>query len=225
MYGSENQTPTWKIILMVLLAIFSIARILHKCSAMKQRNNFSGYENESNQVMPPYQQTYPVQQKQYKIEFPFYHVFESATKEELSAQNWVKVYQDSLIRFDLSGKLKIPANWYFQKPVDEKVRYVLLTPEDIQVTVYQFPTKKTLLSNMYYLRLQDFKIHGKGSYYQESNEASYSFSYRDIPYKGVCIGLKENETMVIFAFESRDHSFKKLDKFAGRFLVNHLVID
>jgi hypothetical protein len=225
MYGSENQTPAWKIILIVIFAVFSVARTLHRCSVNQQRNATEAYAFESNQKVIDYRKTYHTQHQKYELDFEYYNVFESATKHELAARKWVKVYQDSLIRFDLSGKLKIPANWYFQKPVDEKVRYVLLTPEDIQVTVYQFSTKKNLLTNMFYLRPNDFKINGKGSYYQESNEASYSFSYRDIPYKGVCIGLKENETMVIFAFESRDHSFKKLDKFAGRFLMNHLVID
>jgi hypothetical protein len=225
MNESENQTPTWKIILIVIFAVFSVARTLHRCSVNQQRNTTEAFAFESNQRVIDYRKTYHTQHQKYVLDFEYYNVFESATKNELAARKWVKVYQDSLIRFDLSGKLKISKNWYFQKPIDEKVRYVLLTPEDIQITVFQFPTKKTLLSNMYYLRLQDFKINGKGSYYQESNEASYSFSYREIPYKGFCIGLKENETMIIFAFESRDHSFKKLEKFAGRFLVNHLVMD
>lgn len=226
MYGSENQTPTWKIILIVLFTIFSIARILHRCS-VQNRNDESLYRQHTGQEVMDYNQMYQkqIEAQKFVLDYPYYHAFESRTKESLQTEKWVKVENDSLIRFDLSAKLKISANWYFQKPVDEKVRYVLLTPEDIQVTVYQFSTKKKLLTNMFYLRPNDFKINGKGSYYQESNEASYSFSYRDIPYKGFCIGLKENETMIIFAFESRDHSFKKLEKFAGRFLVNHLVMD
>ncbi len=221
-----NQTPTWKIILLSLLAIFSIARLIHRCSDYN-RNDESLYRQNIGHEVMDYNQMYQKQAEaqKFSLDYPYYHVFESSTKESLQTEKWVKVVNDSLIRFDLSGKLKISANWYFQKPIDEKVRYVLLTPEDIQVTVYQFSTKKNLLTNMFYLRPNEFKINGKGSYYQESNEASYSFLYRNISYKGFCIGLKENETMVIFAFESRDHSFKKLEKFAGRFLVNHLVID
>lgn len=225
MYESENQTPAWKIILIVIFAVFSVARTLHRCSVNQQRNSTEAFAFESNQKVIDYRKTYQTQQQKYELDFGYYNVFELATKNELDAKKWVKVYQDSLIRFDLSGKLKISKNWYFQKPIDEKVRYVLLTPEDIQVTVFQFSTKKTLLSNMYYFRPDDFKIIGKGSFYQESKESAYSFSFRNTSYNGYCIGLKENDTMVIFAFESRDKSTGKLEKFAGKFLLNNLIID
>lgn len=226
MYGSENQTPTWKIILIVLFTIFSIARILHRCS-VQNRNDESLYRQNIGQGVIDYNQMYQKQTEAQKfvLDYPYYHAFESRTKESLQTEKWVKVVNDSLIRFDLSGKLKISANWYFQKPVDEKVRYVLLTPEDIQITVYQFSTQKNLLTNLYYLRPDNFKLNGEADYTKDTNEAVYSFSFRDITYKGVSIGLKEKDILVIFAFESRDHSFKKLEKFAGRFLMNHLVID
>ncbi len=221
-----NQTPTWKIILLSLLAIFSIARLIHRCSDYN-RNDESLYRQNIGNEVKDYNQMYQKQAEAQKftLDYPYYHVFEKRAKESLQTEKWVKVSQDSLIRFDLSAKLKISENWYFQKPIDEKVRYVLLTPEDIQITVYQFSTKKNLLTNLYYLRPDNFKLNGEADYKKDTNEAVYSFSFRDIPYKGVSIGVKEQDILIIFAFESRDYSFKKLEKFAGRFLVNHLVMD
>lgn len=175
--------------------------------------------------MPPQEVNVQNIKKEYILSYPTYQTLSHAPKDSLAATKWVKVERDTLIRVDMTSKLKIPARWFVQKPIDDEVRFVFLTPKNIQLTFYTFSSENNLLTNLYALRSYHFKPEGKVDHDQDLKEVKYSFTHHHEKFNGSALGIKEKNLISIFTVESRGFTTKYLDKFLMKFLAFNIIED
>jgi len=55
----------------------------------------------------------------------------------------IKLAKDSLVTFDLSTKIKVDKNYYFQNNHDDSLRMAFKSPKDLNVFVHDFESKQS----------------------------------------------------------------------------------
>lgn len=213
----------WKWMLLTLLTLISFVRIFNKCSFSYDKASSDPYEQWSGHVIPPKAYAESIRHNNFEMTYPTHHALSRRSADSLTMEKWVKVEKDTLIRVDMTSKLKIPAHWFVQKPIDEKVRFVFITPKNIQITFYTFSTDKNLVSCLYDLRDYNFKPEGIENHAEDVKEVKYTFRHHNIEYRGAALGLKEKNMMSIFTFEGKDYSSKELENFLIKFLARNII--
>lgn len=227
-----DERPVWRNVLSILVTCILVIRLLYTCSNM---NNRSSYDN--NPGIVNFQDTQRIMQESIdrnnkiraivsnNILYKMYQGLDSLSPLTKEDYGLIKLEKDTAIYIDLSTKLKIPKNFYFQNNHDDTLKMAFKSPQNLNIFIHDFHSKDEAAVNFKSIKrdknLQKFK-EDKLSIFRMM---TYKITKDNVKYNGYAFCFKTDDFQTFFEFESHDLSSDKLREKAVDFLTKNLKAD
>lgn len=225
----SDERPVWKTVLSICVSLFLVIRLAYTCSKMSdpkpayQQNVYQDLQN--NEAIQNYQQAVREAStaRSNKLLYLSYHALDSMPLNEKKQYAVTKLSQDTLVTLDLSTKIKVTKESFFQKNYDDSLKLAFKTPENLTVFIHDFESKqdcetnfKSLKRGMNLSSLQYDKGTAKAKLF------AYSLTHNNIKFNGYCIGIQSDNYCLFLEFESDKIAKKALKEKALTYMLSVL---
>jgi hypothetical protein len=222
----ENERPVWKTVLSIFGILFLVIRLVYTCSKMNDRKsndlNINNVINDNLIEQHQYQDNIQraLLKKNNDLLYTKYQNLDTINDAQKQLYSVIKLAKDSLVTFDLSTKIKIEKNYYFQNNHDDSLRMAFKSPKDLNVFIHDFESKESEETNFKNLKknanLKHFKL---DNLLTETKTFSYTITKNKITFNGYALSFKNNGYQTFIEFESQKISGLEL-KFAALSFLN-----
>lgn len=225
----SDERPVWKTILSICISLFLVIRLAYTCSKMGdtkpayQQNVYQDLQN--NDAIQNYQQA--VQEastsRSNTLLYLSYNALDSLPLNEKKLYAVTKLRQDTLVTLDLSTKIKITKESFFQKNYDDSLKLAFKTRDNLTVFIHDFESKQDCETNFKSLKrgmnLSALK-YDKGT--AKAKLFAYSLTQNNIKFNGYCIGIQSDNYCLFLEFESDKIAKAALKETALTYLLSIL---
>jgi len=225
-----KETPVWRIILSIALALFSVIRLASTCSNSNTNPNTQNSEmmNNINQIQQS-QEIYRQQSqdrlatKSNDILYTTYKTLDTMNLVEKKRYSVLKLEKDSMIQFDLSSKIKVDKGFYFQKNFDDTLRMAIKSPKDLTLFVHDLESNESVEDVF-----KSVKRHGELNRLKsdknigETKTYTYTFTKGEHKFNGYVLVLANNNYYTFVEFESETATKTDLRTKALVYLLENL---
>ena len=222
-----NESP-WRSVLSIVLLLFAVVRLVMTCT--NDKSNASSPINQeiinrseeirANNIVSAAK----FQQQSNDILYTSYKDLEDLSETEKQFNHLKKLQKDTIVQIDLSTRIKIQKESYFQNNHDDTLRMAFKLKKDLTIFLHDFESKKEDSDNFKALKkfgqLNDFKL-------LKSNKSSKTYSYsivkKDKKYNGFALLYKSNELCSFIEFESDVLTKPALQSAAYLFIINNVI--
>ncbi len=222
-----NESP-WRSVLSIVLLLFAVVRLVMTCT--NDKSNTSSPINQeiinrseeirANNIVSAAK----FQQQSNDILYTSYKDLEDLSETEKQFNHLKKLQKDTIVQIDLSTRIKIQKESYFQNNHDDTLRMAFKLKKDLTIFLHDFESKKEDSDNFKALKkfgqLNDFKL-------LKSNKSSKTYSYsivkKDKKYNGFALLYKSNELCSFIEFESDVLTKPALQSAAYLFIINNVI--
>lgn len=218
----------WRTLLSIVLLLFAVVRLVMTCS-----NDKSNAEKPINQEIIDQSEAIRTnnviaaakfQQQSNDILYTSYKDLEELSETEKQFNHLKKLEKDTIVQIDLSTRIKIQKESYFQNNHDDTLRMAFKLKKDLTVFLHDFESKKEDNDNFKALKkfgqLSDLKL-------LKSNKNSKTYSYSIVKktkkYNGFALLYKSNELCSFIEFESDVLTKPALESAAYLFIINNVI--
>lgn len=228
--SDRKETPVWRIVLSVLLAIFMVVRLIIAFSKAGSTNS-SAVVPDNEAVRRNMEQTQSLienglNKRSNNILYTEYQTLDKFPQAEKDLYKISKIENDTMIGFDLSSKIRIKKGYYFQNNHDDTLRMAIKTPKDLNIFVHDLTGKGELSENFKSIKkdgeLQDFKF---GESTKAAKIITYSLTKNNSKFNGYALAIQDTDYTVFIEFESTKMQKSELKTQAALFLLENLKIN
>jgi hypothetical protein len=218
----------WRTLLSIVLLLFAVVRLVMTCT--NDKSNASKPINQeiidqseairTNNVIAAAK----FQQQSNDILYTSYKDLEDLSETEKQFNHLKKLEKDTIVQIDLSTRIKIQKESYFQNNHDDTLRMAFKLKKDLTIFLHDFESKKEDSDNFKALKsngqLSDLKL-------LKSNKNSKTYSYSIVKktkkYNGFVLLYKSNELCSFIEFESDVLTKPALESAAYLFIINNVI--
>lgn len=227
----ENERPVWRTVLSIFVTLFLVIRLVYTCSKMNDRKsndlNINNVLNDNLIEQRQYQENIQraLSKKNNDLLYATYQSLDTINDAQKQLYSVIKLAKDSLVTFDLTTKIKVEKNYYFQNNHDDSLRMAFKSPKDLNVFIHDFESKQSEENNFKILKknanLKHFKFE---NLLPETKTISYTITKNNITFNGFALSFKNDEFQSFIEFESQKISGLELKLAALSFLRTNLKI-
>jgi hypothetical protein len=205
----SDERPVWKTVLSISVSLFLVIRLVYTCSKMSDpqpaypQNVYQDLQN--NQAVQNYQQalreTSAAQSNQ--LLYLTYDALDSLPLNIKKLNAVTKLRNDTLVNLDISTKIKVKKESFFQKNYDDSLKLAFKTPENLTVFIHDFESKQDCETNFKSLKRG---LHLSALQYDQGTTKAklfaYSLTHNNVKFNGYCIGIQSDNYCLFLEFES-----------------------
>lgn len=224
----HRETPVWRILLSVGIAIFAVGRLAYTCS---RQNTAKDQNVELQQMLQETQSQYQEAARLRQAETErisnriMYIPYDSLEKMEESQRNVykiMKVEKDSMLRLDISTKIKIAQNSYFQKNFDDSLKMAIKTPENLTMFIHDFSGEGNIKENFISLKKYKNPVDVKEESVSSTKILSYTITQEGKKFNGYALCFQNGGYFCFIEFESDKLKKADLKLKALTYLISNL---
>lgn len=225
----SDERPVWKTVLSICVSLFLVIRLVYTCSKLSDpqptypQNIYQNLQN--NAAVQNYQQAIREAStaRSNQLLYLSYKAIDSLPLNEKKLYSVTKLRHDTLVNLDLSSKIKVTKECFFQKNYDDSLKLAFKTPDNLTVFIHDFDSKldcetnfKSLKRGMNLSALQYDKGTAKAKLF------AYSVTHNNVKFNGYCIGIQSDNYCLFLEFESDKIAKASLKETALKYMLSVL---
>lgn len=226
----NDERPVWKIVLSICITLFLVIRIAYRCSNSNNnavQNNMIQNTEQMN-AMKNFQEIQKgnianIAAKSNQILYLSHKELDSLTTIEKKSYYLRKVTQDSVVNLDITTKIKVAKESYFQQNYDDSLRMGFKTPDNLTVLIHDFESKQSLEENFKSIKRgmkPSSLVYDKGT--DKAKLFAYTLTKNDKKINGYAMGIHEADYFLFLEFESDKMSKDRVKMEALNYLLTNL---
>ncbi|RZJ53884.1 MAG: hypothetical protein EOO44_06965 [Flavobacterium sp.] len=224
-----DETPVWKTILGIIVAISLFIRVLYTCSNQNSYNpsnavvnqNFEQSQAAMKEVFEKHKAINTIMST--KMMYSDYKALDSLSPEQKQNYGIVKLEKDSLVYIAIDAQLKVPKNYFLQNNHDQFLRVAFKSPDNFNFFIHDFESKEDVEESFKKLKsdsnLQKYKVENT---IDQVKAVSYKITRENKRYNGYALCFKNAGVNSFYEFESGELSKDKLKMRAVDYLSQNM---